>query len=95
MNLVNMRLRLAQFVAPPGADVHDPDATACPSDRVVLEGVAAYELCPDSYGRALLDVTETAQYAEEAGWIQRTTDHDGIVLFQLTVAGEAELRRTR
>ena len=92
---MNLRLRLAQLLAPPGADVHDPDETACPSELAVLESVEAYDLWPDPDNRVRLDVTDTARYAEQVGWIRLTSDHEKNLVFQLTDAGEVALRRLR
>jgi hypothetical protein len=93
--LNRLRLRIAQAIAPMGADVHDPDDTACPDERAFLEAAEAYDLYPDADGRARLDVTDTAKYAEEAGWVALTTDYDGNAVYQLTGAGESQLARLR
>jgi hypothetical protein len=89
-----LRLRLAQAVAPLGADVHDPDDSACPGERTVLEAAEAYDLFPED-SRILADVTDTARYAEDVGWVEKTTDYDGNELYQLTEAGAAALGRLR
>jgi hypothetical protein len=87
------RLRLAQLVAPAGADVHDPDETGCPSDRVVLEAAAAWDLSPDKDGRVRLDVTDVADEMLELGWIALTTDHEDCAIYELMGPGRAELAR--
>lgn len=92
---LRLRLRLAQAIAPAGADVHDPDETACPQDLPVLAAVEAYELYPDPDDRVRLDVTGTVRDAEWAGWISLVRDHDDCPVYALTGAGAATLARLR
>lgn len=89
------RLRLAQYVAPNGADVHNPDDTACPWDRPILEAAEAYDLYRDDDGKVRLDVTEHVDDAEAAGWMERAVDPQGNAACRLTGFGERSLARLR
>jgi hypothetical protein len=90
-----LRLRIARLAAPAGADVHDPDATACASELVVLDAAEAWDLHLDPGGRVVADVTKVAEDAVAAGWIEQTTDYKGSPLYQLTAAGSAQQARLR
>lgn len=86
------RLRLAQYVAPLGADVHNPDESACPNDRAVLEAAEAWDLSPDVDGRVRLDITDVVEDMAAAGWISLTSDHDDNPIYQIQSAGKRALR---
>lgn len=93
--MTDLRLWLAQFIAPPGADIHDPDETACPAERAVLEAAEQFTLYSDDAGRVGLDVTDTVRFAVESGWLRLNTDPDGNRAYQLTELGESVLDRRR
>ncbi len=87
------RLRLAQTIAPHCADVHNPDESACPNDRVVLEAAEAWDLSPDADGRVRLDVTAVVDDMAAARWISLTSDHEDSPIYQIESAGKRALRR--
>ncbi len=91
----SLRLRLARFIAPAGADVHDPDTTACPAERAVLEAAEQFDLYRDVAGRVHLDVSDTVKFVEERGWVEGVVDPFDNLVFRLTMPGEAELHRLR
>ncbi len=94
MTMNALRLRLARAIAPMGADVHNPDETACPSDRAVLEAAEDWALSLDG-ARVEADVTDAARYCEEVGWIEKVTDPEGNEMYRLTDAGAVALARVR
>jgi hypothetical protein len=83
------RLRLAQFIAPPGADVHDPDDTCCPRDEGLLEEVFWDHLLIDAAGGMWMNVTADVHELEYAELV----DHRGNGSRRLTAHGEQELAR--
>ena len=83
-----LRLWLASLIAPRGADVHDPDETACPSGQDVLTAIYRNELI--TQGRnVLLDVTSTVDEAYGAGLVVQHNNGT----WTLTPAGGGQLAR--
>jgi hypothetical protein len=85
------RLRLAQKIAPPGADVHDPDDTICPSLQGLLEAVFWNRLQDDAGERRWLDVTDWLDELAAAGLVLEPDDQGQEYL--LTRQGAQELAR--
>ena len=83
-----LRLRLAHLIAPPGADVHDPDDTCCPSDRPLLGAVLWWRL-RFTDGQHWMDVDLSVHDALAAELIEYNPDG----YLRLTGYGENELAR--
>jgi hypothetical protein len=95
------RLWLAQRMAPPGADVHDPDETACLGYELPLSNVFFSRIQSNGRGRQFLDVTDDLD--DLAGYVvleggrwpgyYSVIDHDDTGRWMLTDAGERQLAR--
>jgi len=83
------RLRLAQLVAPAGADVHDPDQSACPHDEALLEAAQFGQLRRDPDGRFMIDMSDLARDLVDGAWFQAAADGR----YELTRAGQEQLAR--
>jgi len=83
------RLRLAQLIAPPGADVHNPDDTCCPRDRDLLEAICFGWLRQGDRSTMWMDVTIALDEACAGGLVNRGKDGPP----WLTSHGEQELAR--
>lgn len=83
----DLRLRLAQWIAPPGVDVHDPDKTPCPQDRAILEAADAWMLYRCVDGEAHINVTDAVRAAVEDGLLRPTDAPDRHVFYGLTDEG--------
>lgn len=83
------RLRLAQFVAPHGADVHDPDDTCCPKDQDILNAAFWGDLRLGLNGTVLMDVTEEVDDLISQDLVEPVAGG----WWRLTDAGEQELAR--
>lgn len=81
------RLWLAGRIAPAGADVHDPDETACPWMQAILEEACWSGLRFDERDQFWMNVTDVVQEAH--GWDLVEYIAGGDV--RLTDAGEQDL----
>lgn len=88
------RLRLAQAVAPAGADVHDPDETACPHAQEILEAAQFGRLHPDPTDptRWLIDLTGGVHDLASARWIVLRGGEQGFQ-GEITREGQEQLAR--
>jgi len=94
------RLWLAQQIAPAGADVHDPDETACPGLELLLSGIFFGQILTHG-DRLYLDVTDdvddlatmTVLVAGQRPSYDNVIHKDVDGWWSLTDAGEQELGR--
>ena len=83
------RLWLARKIAPWGADIHDPDETACPVYLHALDGVFRGQV-EERDGKEWLDFTSELDEAYGRGLIVRDATTR---LWKLTAAGQRSLAR--
>ena len=70
MTIRNIRLWLAQRIAPAGADVHDPDDTVCPSLQALLSAILYHQLTYADDEMWLLDVSADLYDLEARGLVE-------------------------
>lgn len=82
------RLQLAGWIAPLGADVHDPDETACPWMQAILEETCWSGFNIDKHGRFWMNATDVVEEAHNWDLVEYIGRD-----VHLTKAGERELAR--